>query len=67
VPGPFEILRFEPPTVYVDGFTGDLYLDKAAEVERYSRAFEAIWNAALDETTSATLIRASAKDLPGSR
>ena len=44
--GPFEILRFsangdgqdsEPPTVYVDGFTGDLYLDKPAEVERYSR------------------------------
>jgi transcriptional regulator with XRE-family HTH domain len=74
--GPFEILRFsvngdgqdsEPPTVYVDGFTGDLYLDKPAEVERYSRAFEAIWSAALDETTSATLIRASAKDLPGSR
>jgi hypothetical protein len=35
--GPFEILRFplngdgrasEPPTVYVDGLTGDLYLDK---------------------------------------
>jgi hypothetical protein len=74
--GPFEILRFsvngdgqdsEPPTVYVDGFTGDLYLDKPAEVERYSQAFEAIWGAALDETTSATLIRASAKDLPGSR
>jgi transcriptional regulator with XRE-family HTH domain len=74
VTGPFEILRFpvngdgqdsEPPTVYVDGFTGDLYLDKPAEIERYSQAFEAIWNAALDETTSATLIRASAKDLPG--
>ena len=46
--GPFEILRFplngdgrasEPPTVYVDGFTGDLYLDKAKEIERYDRAF----------------------------
>ena len=44
--GPFEILRFplngdgrasEPPTVYVDGFTGDLYLDKAREIERYDR------------------------------
>ena len=72
--GPFEILRFpangdgsdsEPPTVYVDGFTGDLYLDKPAEIDRYSRAFEAIWRASLDETTSATLIHASAKDLPG--
>jgi hypothetical protein len=74
VSGPFEILRFpvngdgqdsEPPTVYVDGFTGDLYLDKAAEITRYSQAFEAIWDAALNETTSATLIRASAKELSG--
>ena len=72
--GPFEILRFpvngdgqdsEPPTVYVDGFTGDLYLDKPAEVVQYTSAFEAIWDAALDETTSATLIRQSAKDLRG--
>jgi transcriptional regulator with XRE-family HTH domain len=72
--GPFVILRFpingdgqdsEPPTVYVDGYTGDLYLDKAAEVGRYSQAFDAIWDAALDETTSTTLIRASVKDMAG--
>jgi transcriptional regulator with XRE-family HTH domain len=74
VTGPFEILRFpangdgsdsEPPTVYVDGYTGDLYLDKPAEVVQYTSAFEAIWDAALDETTSTTLIRASAKELTG--
>jgi len=67
--GPYEIARFlvnsdgqddEPPTVYVDN--SGLYLDKPAEVERYSQAFEAIRTAALD-----TYIRASAKDLPGSR
>jgi transcriptional regulator with XRE-family HTH domain len=72
--GPFEILRFpvngdgqdsEPPTVYVDGYTGDLYLDKPAEVAQYTSAFEAIWDAALGETTSDTLIRQSAKDLRG--
>lgn len=73
--GPFVILRFpangdgsdsEPPTVYVDGYTGDLYLDKPAEVEQYATAFEAIWSAALDEIASSTLIRASVKELSGS-
>src|ERR1035437_1887552 len=72
--GPFVILRFpangdgsdsEPPTVYVDGYTGDLSLDKPAEVIQYAEAFEAIWSAALDETTSSTLIRASVKELSG--
>jgi transcriptional regulator with XRE-family HTH domain len=72
--GPFVILRFpangdgsdsEPPTVYVDGYTGDLYLDKSAEIERYAQAFGAIWNAALNETTSTTLIRASVRDMAG--
>jgi transcriptional regulator with XRE-family HTH domain len=42
--GPFETLRFpvngngedtEPPTVYAEMFTGALFLDKPAEVERY--------------------------------
>ena len=70
--GPFEILRFpangdgrdsEPPTVYVDGFTGDLYLDKPAEVEQYADAFEYIWSAAANETSSIRLIRQSADDL----
>ena len=70
--GPFVILRFpangdgtdsEPPTVYVDGYTGDLYLDKPAEVTQYADAFEAIWNAALNEAASSALIQASAKEL----
>jgi transcriptional regulator with XRE-family HTH domain len=73
--GPFVILRFqvngdggdsEPPTVYVDGYTGDLYLDKPAEVEQYANAFEAIWSVALNETASSALIRASVKELSGS-
>jgi len=74
VTGPFVILRFpangdgtdsEPPTVYVDGYTGDLYLDKPAEVTQYETAFESIWDAALDETASAALIRASVTALKG--
>lgn len=45
--GPFVILRFpvngdgrksEPATVYKDGFTGGLYLDKPQEVELYAQA-----------------------------
>jgi len=70
--GPFVVLRFplngdgqdsEPATVYVDGFTGDLYLDKTAEVEQYADAFESIWSAALDETASRNLTRQVAEEL----
>jgi transcriptional regulator with XRE-family HTH domain len=70
--GPFYILRFpvngdgqpsEPATIYVDGFTGDLYLDKPREVEQYATAFESIWSAALDEAASRDLVRQSAKEL----
>jgi transcriptional regulator with XRE-family HTH domain len=49
--GPFVLLRFpndgdgpaEPDTVYVDGFTGGLFLEKPAEIERYDAAFGRIW------------------------
>jgi transcriptional regulator with XRE-family HTH domain len=70
--GPFELLRFpvngngqdsEPATVYADGFTGALYLDKPHEVERYANAFESIWSAALDEPASRDLIHRAAEEL----
>ncbi|MFD7237518.1 helix-turn-helix domain-containing protein [Streptomyces syringium] len=63
--GPFGILRFpvtgdgsesEPPTVYADGYTGDLYLDKPGEVARYDAAFKNIWATALTEQDSRRLI-----------
>lgn len=63
--GPFQILRFptnrdgsmsEPPTVYADGYTGDLYLDKPAEVASYDAAFVDIWNNASDDQASQSLI-----------
>lgn len=65
VTGPFVILRFpvngdgsdtEPPTVYADGYTGGLYLDKPKEVEHYDAAFQEIWEASLDEQASQRLI-----------
>ncbi|WP_411141403.1 helix-turn-helix domain-containing protein [Streptomyces sp. x-80] len=65
VTGPFIILRFpmngdgvatEPPTVYADGYTGGLYLDKEREVKQYDAAFDSIWEASLDEQASQRLI-----------
>ena len=70
--GPFELLRFpangngtdtEPPTVYVDGFTGALYLDRESEIERYTAAFHDIWGSSLDESTSRELITSTAREL----
>jgi transcriptional regulator with XRE-family HTH domain len=70
--GPFVILRFplngdgketEPPTVYVDGFTGALYLDKKNEIERYNQAFSDIWDSALDETASRGLLHQASREL----
>jgi transcriptional regulator with XRE-family HTH domain len=69
--GPFITLRFpvnggrepEPPTVYQEGFTGALYLDKPHEVTRYADAFESIWDAALDENSSSNLIHQAAEEL----
>lgn len=70
--GPFVKLGFpvngngqetEPPTVYVDSFTGALFLDKSHEIERYSAAFTSIWQAALNETDSMTLIEEAVREL----
>ncbi len=70
--GPFEILRFpqngdgtdsEPPTVYADGFTGALYLDKPHEVGRYAEAFGSITQTSLDEPTSTSLIHQAAEEM----
>ncbi|MDT0442499.1 helix-turn-helix domain-containing protein [Streptomyces johnsoniae] len=65
VTGPFNVLRFplngdgaetEPPTVYSDGYTGSLYLDKPTEVQKYDDAFAEIWRASLDEQASRRLM-----------
>jgi len=70
--GPFVILNFpvngegrhtEPPVVYMDGYTGALYLDRPHEVQRYSSAFDAIWAVSPDETASRDLINQATKEL----
>lgn len=70
--GPFVTMRFpttddgrdtEPPAVYVEGFTGALYLDKPHEIERYDGAFTSIWGSALDEAGSTSLLKQAAREL----
>nr|WP_308162988.1 helix-turn-helix transcriptional regulator [Nocardia alni] len=70
-PGPFVLLEFgadgkgqpvEPPVVYVEGFTGDLYLERKADVRRYRRAHEVLLGSALDVDTSRSLLRQVAKE-----
>ncbi|MGQ0840101.1 helix-turn-helix domain-containing protein [Actinokineospora sp.] len=70
--GPFVKLEFpttgngqptEPSTVYVDTFTGALFLEKPHEIERYSEAFSSMWNTSLDEADSMNCIVAAAKEM----
>nr|WP_221333208.1 helix-turn-helix transcriptional regulator [Nocardia transvalensis] len=69
--GPFVILEFgtdgkgqpvEPPVVYVEGFTGDLYLERQGDVRRYRRAHEGLLHCALDVSASRHLLRQVAKE-----
>ena len=70
--GPFVMMRFpvngdgrdtEPPTVYVEGFTGALYLDKPHEIDRYDAAFKAIWGSALNHKDTQSLLLQALKEL----
>lgn len=45
----------EPPIVYVEGYTGALYLDKSGEIARYRSALTTIRAAAADEQESRRL------------
>nr|WP_084535269.1 helix-turn-helix transcriptional regulator [Nocardia yamanashiensis] len=73
--GPFVLLEFpahaspdsrlkwiEPPVVYVEGFTGALYLEKAGEIDRYRGALVEIRRLALDETDTRDMLVRAAKE-----
>ncbi|MFE7801270.1 helix-turn-helix domain-containing protein [Nocardia sp. NPDC057440] len=69
--GPFTILDFaaddqghplEPPVVYVESYTGNIYLERPDTVQRYRRAFDAIQRVALDVPESKRLLRQAAKE-----
>jgi hypothetical protein len=68
--GPFVILEFgtdkqrgliDPPVVYTESFTGDLYLAKPSAVERYHGAYEGLRRSAMDVEASRALLRKMAK------
>ncbi|MEU4344388.1 helix-turn-helix transcriptional regulator [Nocardia sp. NPDC023852] len=69
--GPFVMLEFpthptahltEPPIVYMQGFTGDLYLENVEEVQAYRQAYADIQRSALDEARSRALLHKIAKE-----
>lgn len=69
--GPFVILEFgagkmgqliEPPVVYTESFTGDLYLAKPSAVRRYHEAYETLRRCALDAEASRAMLRKVAKE-----
>ncbi|MFI7664526.1 helix-turn-helix domain-containing protein [Nocardia sp. NPDC049526] len=55
----------EPSVVYLENFTGDLYLESPHHVQRYHVAHDAIWRRALDETASRSLLRQIAREYGG--
>jgi len=63
--GHFVILAFEaaedPPVAYVEGLMGDVYIEAAEEVERFSLAWTCLVSQALDPAQSAAMIRALAR------
>ncbi|SDE00034.1 helix-turn-helix domain-containing protein [Actinokineospora iranica] len=70
--GPFIKLEFpttangspsEPTTVYVEGFTGALFLEQSHEIERYSVAFAGIWEASMSEVESVNYIAKVAREM----
>jgi transcriptional regulator with XRE-family HTH domain len=56
----FVVLAFDKPTVndvvYVEGAVGNIYLEAAAELERYKRIFTRLQSIALDPEGSAALV-----------
>jgi hypothetical protein len=66
--GSFKLLGFPEPSdpniVYIEYHTGALYLEKAAEVQRYSLTFDHLRATALSVDASRALIARAAEELP---
>lgn len=65
--GSFTILEFpdelRPPAVYVEGFGGDLYLEKAEDVRRSTLSYTHMCATALSPTESVRLLKTVAREL----
>ncbi|MEU5759543.1 Scr1 family TA system antitoxin-like transcriptional regulator, partial [Nocardia sp. NPDC047648] len=51
-----------PPVVYIQGFLGDLYLEKPDEVRQYRQASAELDRLALDKAASQNLVLQVAKE-----
>ncbi|WP_232541916.1 helix-turn-helix domain-containing protein [Nocardia bovistercoris] len=69
--GPYTVLEFgldrkgravEPPVVYAQWLSGDLYLERGIDVLRYDRAHECLQRHALDFQSTRHLLRQLAKE-----
>jgi len=64
--GDFRLMDFpaelEPTTVYVEGLTGALYLDRPDEAARYTIAFDDLTAAALGQAATRDLLARTAKE-----
>lgn len=69
--GPFVILDFgrdnkpsktDPTVVFVESYTGDMYHERKADVDRYRHAYAVIQHAALDVPASNRLLRQVKKE-----
>ncbi|WP_431874284.1 helix-turn-helix domain-containing protein [Micromonospora marina] len=64
MPGSFVVMDFpdpaDPALVYVDSMAGDLFLEREADVRRYTSTFEHLRATALDPTSSINLIQEQA-------
>jgi Domain of unknown function (DUF5753) len=65
MPGSFIVLDFatDPNVVYVDSMAGDLFLEEAAEVRRYSGIYEHLRAVALSPQASRELMQRRAESL----
>ncbi|MBF6300936.1 helix-turn-helix domain-containing protein [Nocardia amamiensis] len=65
--GAFSILSFEadPPVVYVESFTSNLYFEEDAEVAIYNSASTTLHRSALDAQASRSLLRQMVKEYSG--
>ncbi|WP_039794841.1 helix-turn-helix domain-containing protein [Nocardia araoensis] len=70
--GQFAILEFDqdakgasvsPPIIYLETFTGCMYLEKPDDLHRYHRVHDSLRRAALDETDSRSLLRLVTKEI----
>ncbi|MFI1918602.1 helix-turn-helix domain-containing protein [Nocardia sp. NPDC020380] len=69
--GSFAMLEFpklpatgqtEPPVIYIESYTGDLYLEQEKDVTQYRDAFAEIGRVALDPDTTRQLLLSIAKE-----